>query len=164
MKRATRLFIALALLFVSAAASPASAQGFGGPGLGPGIGRGGIGYGIGLGGGTRISTIWDLYLRNRIPIPPYFALHPPVYYSAPVARSYGYSPFAYSGDVPTPEIIPMELSKVITNPYVQQATVESQPPAVPKGDDFTQQSLMIVNPFVTEFTEPVQFASVEHAR
>jgi hypothetical protein len=30
---------------------------------------------------------------------PYFALHPPVYYSYRVARTYGYSPFAYPPDV-----------------------------------------------------------------
>ena len=26
---------------------------------------------------------------------PYYAMHPPVYYSYPVPRPYGYSPFAY---------------------------------------------------------------------
>ena len=33
---------------------------------------------------------------------PYFALHPPVYYSLPVARTYGYSPFPYPSGVLTP--------------------------------------------------------------
>ncbi len=157
MKRSVLLFVAVVALFVSASASPASAQRFGGggPGFGPGIG-----FGVGLGGGTRISTIWDLYLRNRIPIPPYFALHPPVYYSAPVARTYGYSPFAYPGDVPTPDVIPIELSKEIRNPYVQPANVETQPAAVPAEDDVAQQPLMIVNPYVTDGVEPVQLAHV----
>ena len=34
---------------------------------------------------------------------PYFALHPPVYYSYKVARTYGYSPFAYPPGVMTPD-------------------------------------------------------------
>ena len=35
---------------------------------------------------------------------PYFAAHPPVYYSYPVPRTYGYSPFAYPPYVMTPEV------------------------------------------------------------
>jgi hypothetical protein len=38
------------------------------------------------------------YALGNIPAPPYFALHPPVYYSHPVARTYGTSPFACSCD------------------------------------------------------------------
>ena len=33
---------------------------------------------------------------------PYFSVHPPVYYSYRVARTYGYSPFAYPPGVLTP--------------------------------------------------------------
>ena len=33
---------------------------------------------------------------------PYYALHPPVYYSFRVPRTYGYSPYAYPGAVLTP--------------------------------------------------------------
>ena len=40
------------------------------------------------------------YSLGQIPVPPYFSLHPPVYYSQPVARSYGYSPYAYPGTMP----------------------------------------------------------------
>ncbi len=115
MKRSTLLFVAVALLFVSVAASPASAQGFGR--------RRGLGFGIA--GGTSFSTIWDLYLNGSIPVPPYFALHPPVYYSAPIPRTYGYSPFAYPGTVPTPEIVTPAEPEVIENPHVQQT--KSQP-------------------------------------
>ncbi len=42
-----------------------------------------------------------LYTQYSIP---YFALHPPVYYSYPVPRTYGYSPWAYPPGVMTPEI------------------------------------------------------------
>ena len=34
------------------------------------------------------------YALGNIPAPPYFALHPPVYYSHSIARPYGASPFA----------------------------------------------------------------------
>jgi hypothetical protein len=33
---------------------------------------------------------------GRFEKPPYYALNPPVYYTCPVSRPYGYSPFAYS--------------------------------------------------------------------
>ena len=63
---------------------------------------------------------------------PYFALHPPVYYSYPVARTYGFSPFPYPPEVLTPELPP---APVVRNPYVVNvaASVDasgegSQPP------------------------------------
>jgi hypothetical protein len=47
---------------------------------------------------------------------PYFALHPPVYYSYPVPRPYGYSPWAYPGWTPTPHVQAAE-PDVLVNPY-----------------------------------------------
>lgn len=88
------------------------------------------------------------YATGRIPTPPYFALHPPVYYSAPVARTYGYSPYAYPGSVRTPEIVAPQ-SAMIHNPYIspeseqkishQDTVVEAKPS--PK---------MIQNPYVDQ--------------
>jgi hypothetical protein len=70
---------------------------------------------------------------------PYFALHPPVYYSYRVARTYGYSPFAYPPGVMTPSLesrrSPSSAAAVIEetlepqgpkplridNPYVEQS-------------------------------------------
>lgn len=57
---------------------------------------------------------WSVYLRENVP---YYALNPPVYYSIPVARPYGYSPFAYPSWVKTPEI-EAPRPAVIQNPYV----------------------------------------------
>ncbi len=54
--------------------------------------------------GGNFGLLGSPYALSRIPVPPYFSLHPPVYYSAPVARTYGYSPFAYPGYVRTPEV------------------------------------------------------------
>ena len=39
----------------------------------------------------------SLYNLGHIPVPPYFALHPPVYYGQRVFRTYGESPFPRSG-------------------------------------------------------------------
>src|SRR5436305_15351376 len=52
-------------------------------------------------GGACYAPFYARYGHEHIP---YFALHPPVYYSYPVARTYGYSPFAYPFGSPTPEI------------------------------------------------------------
>ena len=57
------------------------------------------------------------YSLGQIPVPPYFAIHPPVYYSYPVARSYGYSPYAYPGWMETPPVV---MPEVIENPHVDQ--------------------------------------------
>jgi hypothetical protein len=57
------------------------------------------------------------YSLGQIPTPPYFAIHPPVYYSVPVARTYGYSPYAYPGTFQTPEVV---MPEMIENPHVEQ--------------------------------------------
>ncbi len=59
-----------------------------------------------------------LYGRARLP---HFALYPPVYYSVPVPRPYGYSPFAYPPGVLTPEPQARSVQpkpKKVLNPYV----------------------------------------------
>ena len=57
------------------------------------------------------------YSLGQIPVPPYFSLHPPVYYSYPVPRTYGYSPYAYPESVRTPDIQIQPQAKVIENPH-----------------------------------------------
>jgi hypothetical protein len=61
------------------------------------------------------------YSLGQIPTPPYFAIHPPVYYSNPVPRTYGYSPYAYPGWIRTPEVAEPEM---IENPHVSQPAKE----------------------------------------
>src|SRR5437762_12864962 len=48
---------------------------------------------------------------------PFYALHPPVYYSYPIARAYGWTPFAYP---PAAVILPLEDArpKQIINPFL----------------------------------------------
>ena len=65
------------------------------------------------------------YASGRIPTPPYFAIHPPVYYSHPVPRTYGYSPYAYPGTVRTPEVS-IAPAEVIINPHAEQPEAETE--------------------------------------
>jgi hypothetical protein len=155
MKRQPLILLALSLSFLCSSVGTVSA---GGPsfrgsrsigqghhgGFGHGFGLGGVGFG---GGGDYGWDISELYrqLYNNLP---YFALHPPVYYSTPVPRTYGYSPFAYGPDVMTPEVVIEAKPVTIINPFVPAA------PADPKTDRAASTSnspepLVIVNPFVT---------------
>jgi hypothetical protein len=85
---------------------------------------------------------WSLYAGEYIP---YHALHPPVYYSYPVPRSYGYSPFAYPPGTPTPEVHFAPEPKVVPNHYVpQDAKVQATTNRV------AESPLRIRNPFVAQ--------------
>ena len=131
MKRARQLVLAAAVVVLSAAySSNVYAQTtFGGLGF-PHI----PGYGASL----------LPYSLGHVPTPPYFALHPPVYYSYPVPRTYGYSPYAYPGGVRTPEIEPVKPT-VILNPHVKQSKGEE---AERDRDRTASASKMIFNPYV----------------
>jgi hypothetical protein len=82
---------------------------------------------------------------------PYFAAHPPVYYSYPVPRTYGFSPFAYPPNVMTPEVADAAQPLEIINPYVPS----TQQKAAEKPADQTAaaksqpEPLVVLNPFVT---------------
>jgi hypothetical protein len=110
--------------------------------------NGNCGYGYGWDGG--IGWLYNSLQYNV----PHFAAFPPVYYSYPVPRTYGYSPFAYPPGVMTPEIFgqapqPME----IINPHVPAAPSTESAPAA-KSDttaavNAQPQPLVILNPYVT---------------
>jgi len=69
---------------------------------------------------------WYLFPRDsRLEKLPYFALFPPVYYSYPVRRTYGYSPFASLPEYTISETTRVELQETrhveplfIRNPFV----------------------------------------------
>lgn len=129
--------VAFAFLLV-AAAEPAQAQYIGGNG----VGYGGFGQ------------LGSPYALGRIPVPPYFALHPPVYYSQPVARTYGYSPFAYPGSVRTPDVkAAAPQAKVITNPHA--TPVKSEKVEKELNLKLANKQLEILNPFVKPATKMV---------
>jgi hypothetical protein len=89
------------LLAASLQASQASAQ----IGIGPGA------YGLGF------YNYNDYNGYYRVP---YYALYPPVYYSHPVARPYGFSPFAYPPGTITPAVAPQVAAVEYVNPFVRQ--------------------------------------------
>ncbi len=60
---------------------------------------------------------------------PYFSLHPPVYYSYRIPRTYGYSPFAYPPGVLTPGSEPPRAAagqNMYTTPEGAESTGSSQ--------------------------------------
>jgi hypothetical protein len=117
-----------------------------------GRGRGfGGGFGIAIGGdgdyGWDIAELYRELYHNL----PYFALHPPVYYSEPVPRTYGYSPFAYPPGVMTPDIVSEPQPVTINNPYVpatKPASAEAKSADRSAATSPAPEPLVIVNPFV----------------
>ena len=127
--------IAAFCVFVVAGANKAEANG-GCYGCG---GFGGYGWGLGV-----------LYnsLDFRVP---YFAAHPPVYYSYPVPRTYGHSPFAYPPHFRTPDVLGMIEPVVIDNPHIETSWEEETDQENQADNRFTSQQrrvqpLVIQNP------------------
>jgi hypothetical protein len=125
--------------------------GFGHGGFGHGgFGHGGFGLGF-VGGYNDFYGYAELY-RELLRNVPYYALHPPVYYSYPVPRTYGYSPFAYPPGVMTPDIACASQPLEIINPHVE--STEAKPTSnAPNADRSTAinanpEPLVIINPFV----------------
>ncbi len=90
-----------------------------------------LGYGF-YGGG--------LY-NGGIDRPPFYAIFPPVYYSHPVGRPYGYSPFAYPPGFITPPLQPAPV-KEVANPYVPRK------PASQAAERTAAVAREIINPYV----------------
>src|SRR5688500_14252264 len=123
----------LSIVAIGAVTASASAQG---GGCGP---WGGMPYGN-----------WG-YPSNAInvPTPPYFSLHPPVYYSHAVPRTYGYSPFAYPGCVMTPEVEVAAMPETIINPHLLPTPKKDSPDAKPEAKKSSGKvaAQIIINPF-----------------
>ena len=92
-------------------------------------------YGVGLG--------FYNYSNGFNARPPYYAIFPPVYYSYPVARPYGFSPFAYPPGVMTPDVKPNIGPLEIKNPYVPERQA-------PQSDQTVEVGRMYINPFVKQ--------------
>jgi hypothetical protein len=106
-------------------------------------------FSIGPGSASAGSPTWwplwsgSVYTSHVRGLPPYFSLYPPVYYSYPVPRTYGYSPFAYPLGTPTPEVTITDApSQIMINPYVPRSQSASQAEKTAGGP------LTISNPFV----------------
>jgi hypothetical protein len=130
-----RIVLGVALAMSLGLAGSSKAEQYFGPAYG--------GFGSGWCGGG-----WSYGLGYREELP-HFALYPPVYYSLPVPRTYGYSPFAYPPGVMTPEIVE-DKSETIINPHVPNSG-GSQPESSdqPTGLRVTSNVRVIHNPYVT---------------
>ena len=115
----------------------------------PSVSHAQCGYGNGLFGlQNAYGSSGTLYGLGFVPVPPYFALHPPVYYGERYFRSYGGSPYARSGVVRRSHQVEAQIR---VNPHVTR-TVKSKPAmkvAKPKpaGDQMAIAPQMIINPF-----------------
>ncbi|MCA9100048.1 MAG: hypothetical protein KDA63_02800 [Planctomycetales bacterium] len=116
-------------LFQLAVAAPASAQA-------PCYGYGGGGW------GAPYYGMYSIYTMRRIP---YYAEHPPVYYSRPVPRTYGYSPYAYPPGVMTPELAPEP--ELTVNPYIPEDQRPPRPVSTKQGK-MAKAPPRTANPFV----------------
>lgn len=120
--------------------------------------NGGCGYGYGYG----VYDLGRLYgvLADNVP---YYAAFPPVYYSTPVPRTYGYSPFAYPPGLKTPDVVENATPVEIINPHVKPT---SNSDADEPADKLTRTEsapapLLVMNPNVTT---RVAEASVQQGR
>ncbi len=102
----------LAALVILFAVAPAVANAQCPSGVYPGL------YGL---GGFR-----GLYGNGHFEKRPYFALNPPVYYSQPVARPYGYSPYALPPGVQPAEPRIVETPAAIVNPFFTSGKAASE--------------------------------------
>jgi len=131
-----RMILGVAMLvLVSLAARPAAAQ--------SGVGQ------WGAWGGYYGGLNYNVYTQDPAP---YFALHPPVYYSRPVPRPYGYSPFAYPPYIMTPEP-KVEVPMTMLNPHAPRSTPASR--SASTNDRTTSiKPLRITNPYVIADATP----------
>jgi len=90
---------------------------------------GGFGYsGIGADYGVGIAGLWGFDLNGYDNQIPYFAAHPPVYYSGPIARPYGDSPYPYPPGLFAPAVAEGG-PQMIINPYAQPSKTAPSTPA-----------------------------------
>jgi hypothetical protein len=103
--------------------------------------------------GWYLGDYYSTYSQESVP---YYALHPPVYYSYPVARTYGLYPFPYYVEATPCHPVAIE-PKMVMNGYMGQQPLEE-----PKL--LSQQPLRIANPFVeqTEVSSQVKKANWEN--
>jgi hypothetical protein len=149
------------LLTLFAAAAIATAFSFCGstakaqsPFLGPGFGNGCCG------GGYLGSNFTGLYGLGKIPVPPYFSLHPPVYYSVPVPRPYGYSPYALWPGMEPVETIALPQAEEVLNPHVNEE-IEAPEASATGHVAAAHQPQWILNPFVEQTVELATLPVVE---
>lgn len=105
------------------------------------------GYGYGGFGVYDLGRLYGVLADNV----PYYAAFPPVYYSAPVPRTYGYSPFAYPPGYSTPELAAEASPLEIINPHMKTSieTVSEEPEDQVTATPAAPAPLLVLNPYVT---------------
>jgi len=109
----------------------------------------GSGFGVGncwFGNLNAYGASGTLYGSGYLHVPPYYAIHPPVYYSHQYYRPYGWSPFAQSSWQGAAVLRPEPRPEVIINPHVRE--VEEARPA-PAANDMAK-AQWIINPHVAQ--------------
>lgn len=91
------------------------------------------------------------------PILPYYSLYPPVYYSAPVPRPYGFSPFALPPGMQPAEGIPVPAAEpeLTINPYFKPNQSELDEEA-PSNQQTVAKPQFIKNPYYVKELTPEQ--------
>lgn len=88
---------------------------------------------------------------------PYYALHPPVYYSNPVPRPYGWSPWAYPPGVLTPEVACEPA--IIENPHVESSSQSKRGVTKPKPSADRSASYRVPQLIDNPYVEQAQIAA-----
>ena len=88
-------------------------------------------------------------------VPPYFAVHPPVYYSLPKPRPYGESPFAWYGG---PYYRPPRGPMLVRNPMALPPLVSPERKTPAPEEKTASVPPVIYNPFVNHTPDERQFA------
>ena len=114
---------------------------FYGGGVYSGLPFNGFGYGFGQNG-------TGLYGLGYVPVPPYFALHPPVYYSHEIRRRpIGDSPYAYLPRRP----VPQPKRQFSLNPFVPHTIIEGDSQQTSETTDSV--ATVMKNPFYGDSRE-----------
>ena len=89
-----------------------------------------------------------LYGRANRQVLPYFAVHPPVYYSHIVARPYGYSPWALPPGMEPAESKVAPQPEMIPNPHcMPNSKPKKSDEKTKQAADQTAGSKMVINPY-----------------
>ena len=133
-------------------------------------------WNTGMWNATGYGVSGNLYGLGIIPAPPYYAVHPPVYYGQRYFRTYGESPYARPARSSRPLIVSV---KLIKNPFVDDCLpvewpvsspvdakpAEAEPVEAKPADeaiepveevDVASQPRMIINPYYRAEDEVVQ--------
>lgn len=105
-------------------------------------------------GGFGSYGYYNYGIGPYIPAPPYFALHPPVYYGTRYTRPYGDSPFASPSQLqPSPGYVPtrhVERALILNNPSCTVTPIVPSTAPMPTPANTVPASPVVVKPLVID--------------